>query len=53
MTVPEGPMGRGLAVFGERTGRYPIDPTVVIETAEAVVLAAAGQEGQVPDGARE
>ena len=32
LEVPEGPDAHGLSVFGERSGRYPIDPTVLIET---------------------
>jgi hypothetical protein len=36
LTVPEGDQASGLTVHGERTGRYPLDPTVIIETAEAV-----------------
>jgi hypothetical protein len=29
-------MARGLSVYGERTGRYPLDPTVILETTDAV-----------------
>jgi hypothetical protein len=39
LTVPEGDQAHGLSVFGERTGRFPLDPTVIVETAEAVELA--------------
>jgi hypothetical protein len=42
LTVPEGDQAHGLSVFGERTGRFPLDPTVIVETAEAVEVA----EGQ-------
>ena len=28
------PQGHGLAIFGRRLGRYPIDPTLVIQTAQ-------------------
>jgi hypothetical protein len=36
LTVAEGDMARGLSVYGERTGRYPLDPTVILETTDAV-----------------
>jgi hypothetical protein len=36
LTVPEGEQAHGLSVFGEKTGRYPLDPTVIVETEEAV-----------------
>jgi hypothetical protein len=36
LTVAEGGEARGLSVFGERTGRYPLDPTVIIETADSI-----------------
>jgi len=36
LTVPEGEQASGLTVHGERTGRYPLDPTVIVETAQAI-----------------
>ena len=30
--VPAGEAAHGLAVYGENSGRYPIDPTLIIET---------------------
>jgi len=32
LEVPPGPNARGLSVYGDTMGRYPIDPTVIIET---------------------
>jgi hypothetical protein len=34
--VPPGPSAKGLSIFGERLGRYPIDPTVILHTAQDV-----------------
>lgn len=34
--VPDGPEAHGLSIFGKRTGRFPIDPTIVIETERAI-----------------
>ena len=34
--VPEGPQAAGLSIYGERLGRFPIDPTLIIHTAEDV-----------------
>jgi hypothetical protein len=31
--VPEGPQAGGLSLYGERLGRFPIDPTLIIHTA--------------------
>ncbi len=37
LVVPEGtPVTGGLSVYGERAGRYPIDPQIVIETKNEV-----------------
>lgn len=36
LEVPDGPQAHGLSVFGERSGRYAIDPTVVIHTARPI-----------------
>jgi hypothetical protein len=44
LTVPEGEGAHGLTVFGERTGRYPLDPTLIVETADAVESAQAKTE---------
>ena len=32
--VPAGPQAAGLSIYGERLGRFPIDPTLIIHTAE-------------------
>jgi hypothetical protein len=44
LTVPEGDQAHGLSVYGEHTGRYPLDPTVIVETAEAVEQGEAAPE---------
>jgi hypothetical protein len=31
--VPEGANAKGLSIYGERMGRYPMDPTVIVHTA--------------------
>ncbi|MCW5977084.1 MAG: hypothetical protein KIT09_03365 [Bryobacteraceae bacterium] len=30
--IPPGQAGRGLSVYGARSGRYPVDPTIILET---------------------
>lgn len=30
--VTPGPLGKGLSVYGESTGRYPVDPTLIVTT---------------------
>ena len=30
--VPEGPLAKGLSVYGERMGQYPVDPTLIVYT---------------------
>jgi hypothetical protein len=37
--APRDGKAAGLAVYGERTGRYPLDPTIVIETEREIRLA--------------
>jgi hypothetical protein len=37
--VPADGKAGGLAVYGERTGRYPLDPTIIIETERDIKLA--------------
>jgi hypothetical protein len=48
-TVAEGEAARGLTVYGERTGRYLIDPTVIFETEQTIeILRDAETERQQP-----
>jgi glycosyl hydrolase family 2 len=37
LVSPEGETGAGLSVYGAASGRYPIDPTVVLETERPIV----------------
>ncbi len=45
LTVPDGDQAHGLSVYGERTGRYPLDPTILIETSDAVEPTEADPQG--------
>jgi hypothetical protein len=36
LRVAEGDGAAGLSVYGEQTGRYPLDPTVIIDTARLI-----------------
>ena len=45
LTVPEGDQAHGLSVYGERTGRYPLDPTVIVETSDAIEPTEADPQG--------
>jgi hypothetical protein len=36
LRVPRGGPAAGLSVHGERTGRYPLDPTLIIETEKPI-----------------
>ncbi|MEX2303839.1 MAG: sugar-binding domain-containing protein [Bryobacterales bacterium] len=45
LTIAEGDGAHGLSVYGERTGRYPLDPTVIVETSEAIERTEPDTEG--------
>jgi hypothetical protein len=45
LTVPDGDGAHGLSVYGERTGRYPLDPTVIVETTNAIERVAPDPQG--------
>ena len=47
LQVPAGPRARGLSIYGDTMGRYPIDPTVIIETQREIAWPIAeGESGQ-------